>query len=794
MEASTSTLVLTRPAMDPSSLRALALSTRRSKRRKPAVETTVTSPLVRPLPVSDSMQLDYGQDDVDMDASEELRKGVNDASRLDNVAPDDVIMREEGEISDVEEEAPSTLPLKQSTTPVFAMNLGKPLGGVTRAKPLLDRISSVPPVAAVLSSTRQIRSESPNPSVSNVMQISEEQVRPNIYLTQAEYDKAKDIILDLLGWGVSPEYLVESGLTREIVFYVFRELNLQLPSNLDTTGLVPYTPDTMQQFKMFEHTYPSDTIASSTASPSPMVQTPPDKEFTPVSVEQPPVRTPTQQESLNDMERQRRQELIARKAVQASRGAKEQKPRKPTLPMPPPSASMVDDFLNSITPQESGTLSAATTPDSSQMTSILPPTTTSPSVMHQAAPSPILPPPSSSDSMTSTFNKAMRIAPERIDHGRVDAVWPPARRIAKRPVASDFVDFDGHPKPTERSDSSTQSTTTTLRRKTGASSFVNVRQTTKFVIDLSDSESESEDESQVRHNSSIPSPVHANNKLGLPSLEETEREIQRMRDLIAQREKKAFLKKSLKATATSQNQEMATPAVEDVVMTPANTVMTPPPLPGTSTVETPLDSAIDMSTSVSVVQDHSLPDTYEGATLKLGEKSVDGFTVNSPSTQEEAALSITPEQQDSATDNPETNFQSYSSMFASYPSLRLTLASLSQADANHTAAPFGSGDVHRSCSFEEFTSSSEQSLTSELNSLRETILTKSLDPNKKICQFEIPGDGVCRDANCDDVHPSRLRQLDLDELDGTSSWLSARSKHLPVRSHPCVLHGGLPFN
>lgn len=62
-------------------------------------------------------------------------------------------------------------------------------------------------------------------------------------VNQHQYDAAKDAILDLLGWGVPPEYLVDCGLTRELVFHVFNELNLRLPQNLDTTGIVPYKPD-----------------------------------------------------------------------------------------------------------------------------------------------------------------------------------------------------------------------------------------------------------------------------------------------------------------------------------------------------------------------------------------------------------------------------------------------------------------------------------------------------------------------------------------------------------------------
>jgi hypothetical protein len=47
-----------------------------------------------------------------------------------------------------------------------------------------------------------------------------------------ELDHAKTLVLDLLGWGVDPEYLIESGVSAEVVFRVFTDLNLRLPKNL----------------------------------------------------------------------------------------------------------------------------------------------------------------------------------------------------------------------------------------------------------------------------------------------------------------------------------------------------------------------------------------------------------------------------------------------------------------------------------------------------------------------------------------------------------------------------------
>ena len=62
-----------------------------------------------------------------------------------------------------------------------------------------------------------------------------------------EYDTAKDILLDLLGWGVSPEFLVDCGLTKTLVFYVFTELNLRLADNFDSSGIISYNPESFSQ-------------------------------------------------------------------------------------------------------------------------------------------------------------------------------------------------------------------------------------------------------------------------------------------------------------------------------------------------------------------------------------------------------------------------------------------------------------------------------------------------------------------------------------------------------------------
>ena len=51
-------------------------------------------------------------------------------------------------------------------------------------------------------------------------------------VTESQIDDAKSLVLDLLGWGVDPEYLVTSGVHPELIYRIFTDLNLRLPTNL----------------------------------------------------------------------------------------------------------------------------------------------------------------------------------------------------------------------------------------------------------------------------------------------------------------------------------------------------------------------------------------------------------------------------------------------------------------------------------------------------------------------------------------------------------------------------------
>lgn len=173
-------------------------------------------------------------------------------------------------------------------------------------------------------------------------------------MTQDQYNTAKDIVLDLLGWGVPPEYLVDCNLSRHVVFYVFTELNLRMPTNLDTTGLFPY-PEMMPSAPP-SPSHSIRSVSTSSAMPPPMT-IPSHGEFSspmaasghtsdrpgsrlaarlglripstvePIDVKMEPTSPSTadspSSQSLHMIEQQRRQELLARKAATASRKAKQ---------------------------------------------------------------------------------------------------------------------------------------------------------------------------------------------------------------------------------------------------------------------------------------------------------------------------------------------------------------------------------------------------------------------------------------------------------------------------------------
>jgi hypothetical protein len=56
-------------------------------------------------------------------------------------------------------------------------------------------------------------------------------------VSQEDLDHAKSLVLDLLGWGVTPEYLVECGVSTSAILRIFGDLKLRLPYNLEDRTL-----------------------------------------------------------------------------------------------------------------------------------------------------------------------------------------------------------------------------------------------------------------------------------------------------------------------------------------------------------------------------------------------------------------------------------------------------------------------------------------------------------------------------------------------------------------------------
>ena len=359
-------------------------------------------------------------------------------------------------------------------------------------------------------------------------------------MTQAQYDAAKDTVLDLLGWGVPPEYLVDCGLSREIIFYVFVELNLRLPANLDVTGLLPLVPLPTAPIVPPSPSAPSrprqtESVSSLSAKAAPFVPgTSNANEST------------TSSPSLADIEQQRKAELLARKAVLASRKLRPQKSSSTSqLPAGPVASTSsvaevptktVDDFLNSIEPVTPSSLGAATS--TSRSTSSKPPSralsidrmdvddevpglsvglTTDytplarpvPSARSASASDVLSPIPPSAPSLTSTRSLAAPSSTSSVSNGELTygindemdvvpglsqtrSVWEDgqssgARRGTKRPVAADFVDLEPG---SSRSGTRTDVYRPHVRRRT--TGFAGITQR-RCVIDLSDTEDEQEE-------------------------------------------------------------------------------------------------------------------------------------------------------------------------------------------------------------------------------------------------------------------------------------------------------------
>ncbi|KAF8965142.1 hypothetical protein BDZ97DRAFT_816608 [Flammula alnicola] len=683
MDASSTTTMVSDPATDPvESLRAAALSTLKAKRRKPPPEKPAAPIPSRPPPPSDSFQLDYGfgEDNIpDVLMADSVLPNPPPSEKVAKapVADEEGQSREEGEISEEEEPPPlfkqptappirkpsrSPKPVKTATTPepekVAEKKLSTPTPEpapsykppTTEVQPplapaptLMERISEPVPYMSVLEQEQEpsdfpmelISEPELNPSFSL---LDSDHVRPGLSLTQDEYDTVKDIILDLLGWGVPFDHLVESGLSREILHYVFTELNLRLPDTFDTSGIIPYTPETFGQLQqsvlMPPPPIPEKRRTSVDSETLPAVDTSTRSTTPPSTTTSIPTSDSPFGSDLHDMERLRRQELMARKAaVQASRKLKHStsaesstdsshvlSPDKEDVikgPVVPTEA--VEDFLKSIgsvqvleapaavvapppePKQPSNEMDVDRTPEDEQIVE-RDARKGDPSQYNaldysfaEPPPSSAEPPPSSSEapptsvgSTTTTFSQS---SDQTLVTPSSDQIITPQRvaprRGTKRPVASDFVDFDPAPRRhdstsrIERSNGPVHASGITRRLTTGTS-FHNIGGSRRCVIDLSDSEDDGEGypqalqpsfEDQVwlrRDNnkrgriSKYPSPAplrptsSSSNNMSPAALAQKELEIRKMRELIAQREEETRLKKLAMARSNPETRPPST--------------------------------------------------------------------------------------------------------------------------------------------------------------------------------------------------------------------------------------------
>lgn len=367
-------------------------------------------------------------------------------------------------------------------------------------------------------------------------------------------------MLDLLGWGVSPEYLVDCGLSREIVFYVFTELNLRLPHNLDTVGIMQSISSSAVPQVVSPPLTTRERALSQSQPTMPRAML---SETAPVPEPTPSV--PHQITDLHDMERQRRSELLARKAAQLSRKSKVQPPapvtyvREPS-PIPTEDVEMsaapiedVDDFLRTIEAEDMHNSEpmdvdlSFVSPESSKSPSMAPSDleasrieTDLLSPSECTTPSDLTPAViSNTPSLTSNAGLNDFIV------GKASASETTRRR--GRPVAADFVDSTLH---------HNQSTSTAINgersappRRGSVNSFAAISASRRCVIDLSDTEDEENTGMAESGTSQLsPSDVKTATFLGgkpqpPASLLQKEIEIQNLRLIIAQKEMESRSKK-----------------------------------------------------------------------------------------------------------------------------------------------------------------------------------------------------------------------------------------------------------
>ncbi|KAF8610324.1 hypothetical protein BDV93DRAFT_13155 [Ceratobasidium sp. AG-I] len=211
------------PPTDANLLREAALRSLRARKQtltRPQTPTAVQ-------PVDDAPPPGTTKNAVDLDGDVQMnettavsvRTGTPGTPSL-SVATEDGEILEDGQISDTGGDI-TPGPEKRETTPRPSSDLGDKQDSALASLP-----TAVQPNGAV-------DTLPPSAERSQVGSESSPYVRPSLKMTAADLDEAKRLILDLLGLGVKPEYLVDCGISPQCLAVCFYELNLRFPLNLD---------------------------------------------------------------------------------------------------------------------------------------------------------------------------------------------------------------------------------------------------------------------------------------------------------------------------------------------------------------------------------------------------------------------------------------------------------------------------------------------------------------------------------------------------------------------------------
>ncbi|KAL5482492.1 hypothetical protein ACEPAI_9086 [Sanghuangporus weigelae] len=897
-----------------SSLRALALSTLRSKRRKDTTGAAAAPnhPLpTRPLPPDiGNVFLDYGTETKEEQDSlipstlpEDRKPAIGSISQ----AAFDAEMKEEGEISDEEFCASS---IASSTSPKHSAKdaeYGLKSFPSTKAAHLVTTPIKIEPQKSPPSPNEQhLRQSSMAPQdrgIWNSWVPSEDHVRPGLKMNMEQFNLAKELILDLLGWGVSPEYLVDCGLTREAVFYTFMELNLKLPQNLDVSGFLPSPSPPVPTSKDDGRVSPIDAQRASLSHPlpaKPPTQAP--SMTSPTTAASIPQPTHPNGQDLSDMEARRRLELQARKAVLASRRKKAMpssaEPSVPATssatpavldgsivdePEPIVPATAIDDFLKSmiettstssqsstpVSAHKARTLSggvplgvssstSSTVPTESSVTSTFPASTpmdmdTKQDTMDgllQAGPVPSRPgsfidgmisvAPASATKATVTSGESTPVlaAPQVSGRPSRNAIPPTApremrskdsftsspsnvqvtngRRGTKRPVAMDFVDVE-HDSAFQHG-ASMSAQPPSVRRKLGSFAGLGSHASRRCVIDLSDSEGDDEhdetvNEKQVsqfqqassstlntsrvtvtptpapRPSSTRPAstaglrpPQSASPALSPEALEDKERQIKQMREMIARREQerlRKFAEKSRTPAATPPHYSSSAGSVGVERLPPPSVSISMKAedvnrsLPNTSASKLVCQPSRSESSASDQADEDVVMQTLEppGPSVPFpatGDKSAHAREVNAETLADaelgkpmDVTHQDTPSAQVEFGQDSSQSFTQYISPFSYYPLLRSRTRVVSDlgSDTLHTSTASTRPSVSSCC----ISSVVDPEVTvPDLRPLRVAVASREVGDGegRRICQFEVPGGGVCADKTCTDLHINDLEPDD----------------------------------